>query len=186
MSSSWRDALFELLVQRPVDTIYSIAFSLSFTPTIGLLSDKIGSDESRGAYLTASRELYDLLDDYVRDTDHLNINEIIRTRDVSMDAFVAVNEEYVRQSRLLENAVNSYDIFPSQQSAAAALTDDDDAAPRKRISETDRVEMVRVFNELYKHANSPFILNVNASRTIQHFDVDVIERADDETLMKSP
>lgn len=78
----WRDVLFDLLIQRPINTTYSIAFSLSFTPTF-LLSDKIDDDRSRKAYLTASRELYDLLDDYVRDTDYLNMNEILRTRSVT-------------------------------------------------------------------------------------------------------
>lgn len=127
----------------------------------------------------------------MHDTDHLSMNEILRTRSVSADVFIAANEDYVKRSRLLED-VNRYDIFPSNSAAATAeLTNavltgvNNESTIRRLIREFDRVEMICVFNELNKHANLPLILNVNASRTIQHFDVDAVAHADDETLMRS-
>lgn len=99
---SWIRSVYGFLESRPIDAIYSVAFSVAFGVPF----------KQRDAFL-ASSELFDLLDDLLRDTSELTSDEIVvshcatydefkqsvETFDSSIEPFASVMKMYNRRLR---------------------------------------------------------------------------------------
>lgn len=184
---SWRDALFDLLVERPVDTLYSIAFAIAFSPTFGVTSlseNSVETLEKSRATFVASRELFDLLDDSIRDSsEDSSERELLDDRCVTIESFVEANRTYETSCKEIERFVESYlspDSRPSQVS-------DFSETPENEIAADDRERMVRTFERLNEYSSLlPFALNAGCSRIARRFDVREIAESSSRSLLKEP
>lgn len=78
INSNWISKIFDNLENKPRDTLYSIAFYLSFIP-----NEHFQSEES----FSIASELFNLLDDLLNETDTLTIDELNKNRIFTFDFY---------------------------------------------------------------------------------------------------
>lgn len=217
---SWRDALFELLVERPVDTLYSIAFSIAFSPTFGVTSsssstysekkkDSVAADattlERSRATFVASRELFDLLDDSIRDesstlsstaANDTNEGKLLDGRCVTLESFADANRTYATSCKEIEKFVESYLLSADEHRSSSSQVSDDVAVSAEFVGSSekneeilpdDRARMMRTFERLNEYSSLlPFALNAGCSRVSKRFDVGAIAESSSQCLLREP
>lgn len=171
VARDWSDATFNILESDAINALYSMAFSLSFTPTFGYRDI---NDESKEAFFVASRELFDLVDDHLRDTDVMTVREILASRCVDRNLFVAANDDYARRGKDLDAVIDR-----STGGGGVERRDDD---------KSDMLKLFEVLNELrVRYPNmQPYILNPTATRTTKTFDVKALELASYDRWLDTP
>lgn len=92
-TTEWHDTLYDYMIDRPRDALYSIAFYLAFAASIPRTDEEF----------VACAELFNLLDEHLRDTDTLTLDEIRQSRCVNRDDIVQARERFDESSVRVRN-----------------------------------------------------------------------------------
>lgn len=140
----WMRSLFDFANNRPLDAAYSIAFAISMDP--------IYSSENA---FKATIELFDLLDDFVRDTDALTVNEVLTSHCVTYRDYSEANVLYDSLSEPMRRVYDALRVTNANES-------DDERADRiyENIDHGDVAQVIRYL----KYAVDKRIVSVPANR----------------------
>lgn len=120
----------------------------------------------RASFYVASSELFNLLDDHVRETTHMSSSEIRSTRCIDSESFARANQSYARTCAQLE---------PLCERCI------DDAALSSDDRETIASSLETLDNSYYASSGLPFPINVDGSVTVRSLLNDSIEMTDTNT-----